>query len=156
MARSSCNAMERLWRRYCNPPERPRCAPGRFSFVNPDEARFPDLLLSITGQGPLLEVGTPRSAAPGDEIHGTLTFIKIRHHGFMFQSLDAWGQAGSRSDGFFEETAAAVLFRSFPGVTYNYSVRTTPLGENAEECIIAQAARDPKALCDRGRGREYP
>jgi len=68
-------------------------------------------------QGPLLEVGTPRSAAPGEEIPGTLTFIKIRHHGLMFQSLDAWGQAGSRSDGFFEETAEAALFRSFPGVT---------------------------------------
>jgi hypothetical protein len=114
------------------------------------------LLLSITGQGPLLEVGTPRSAAPGNEIPGTLTSIQIRHHGLMFQSLDAWGKAGSRSDGVFEETAEAALFRSSPGVTYNRSVRTTPRGEDAEECIIAQAARDPKALRDRGRGREYP
>src|SRR5271157_3685416 len=136
----------------------PQMRPGPVQLRESRRGAIPrsSLLLSITGQGPLLEVGTPRSAAPGDEIPGTLNSIKIRHHGLMFQSLDAWGQAGSRSDGFFEETAEAALFRSFPGVTYNYSVRTTPLGENAEECIIAQAARDPKALCDRGRGREYP
>ena len=79
MARQSCDPIEGLWRRYCKPPERPRCAPGRYSFVNPDGAHFPDmsLLLSITGQGPLHEVGTPRSAAPGDQIPGTITSIKM-------------------------------------------------------------------------------
>ena len=44
---------------------------------------------SITDQGLVHKVVTPRSAATGDEITGTITFIRIRHGGLVFQSLDA-------------------------------------------------------------------
>ena len=75
-------------------------------------------------------------------------------HVHMFQSLDAWGLAGSRSDGVFEETPEEALFLSSAESNLDWLVRTTPRGEDAEECIVAQAARAPKVDARR-RGREY-
>ena len=81
--------MEGLWRRYCKPPESPRCArAGQLR-----ESRWgilPRCALhsSITDQGLVHVVGTPRSTAIGDELRagaGRADTVRFRSRGHVVE-----------------------------------------------------------------------